>query len=166
MSTRRSTPAVRVWLAALTLALASGCTWLRSAPPVEPEPQDAVRTGYGAVDQGEVLGSVSSLSGDNLENARESHVGDLLWGRIPGLDVARRADGSFSLRIRGVSSFLGNGEPLVVVDGVPLHSTRELWALSPKGIDRVDVLKDGSSTAIYGTRGANGVIVITTTRPR
>lgn len=166
MSTRASTRRARVCLAALTLMLASGCTWLRSAPPVEPEPRDAVRTGYGTVDEESVTGSVTSLTAETLPRVRGPHAGDLLWGRIPGLDVARRPDGSFSLRIRGMSSFYGSSEPLVVVDGVALNSSLDLRSINPKDIQRVDVLKDGSSTAIYGSRGGNGVIVITTIRPR
>lgn len=86
-----------------------------------------------------------------------------LWRR--NVHRHRRTDGSLSLRIRGVGSFQGNVEPLVVVDGVPLLASRDLWSINPLYIARVDVLKDGSSTAIYGSRGGNGVVVVTTKRP-
>lgn len=166
MNTRSSTPPVRVWLAALMVVFASGCAWLRSAEPVEQESKDAVRNGYGVAEPGKVTGSVASLTEESIRRVPASQVGELLWGRVPGLDVARRTDGSFSLRIRGIGTFMGNSEPLVVVDGVALHSSRDVRAINPKDIERIDVLKDGSSTAIYGSRGGNGVIVITTIRPR
>ena len=94
-----------------------------------------------------------------------SHIEELIEGRAPGVQVLRRSDGSFALRIRGVSSPSGNNEPLIVIDGTSSqdgNSARSLSALNPQDVQRIDVLKDAASTAFYGMRGANGVIVITT----
>jgi TonB-dependent SusC/RagA subfamily outer membrane receptor len=97
-----------------------------------------------------------------------SNLAEMLNGRIAGLEVLRRGDGSFSLRVRGARSFTGDAEPLVVVDGMMYGSTSAadlLSVLSPRDVKRVDVLKDAGATAVYGSRGANGVVLITT-RPR
>ncbi len=104
-------------------------------------------------------------------DARVPRVEELLRG-VPGLDVTRLPDGGYQLRIRGHRSIRGNpgdDDPLLVVDGIPI--SREalgstLAALAPRDVDRIEVLKDAGATAIYGSRGANGVIVITTKRAR
>jgi TonB-dependent starch-binding outer membrane protein SusC len=89
-------------------------------------------------------------------------------GRVAGVHVARTADG-LSIRIRGASTVLGDPEPLIVLDGQPLpqgSGARELALVNPADVARVEVLKDGGSTAFYGVRGANGVLLITTKRGR
>jgi len=104
-------------------------------------------------------------------DARVPRVEELLRG-VPGLDVTRLPDGGYQLRIRGHRSIRGNpgdDDPLLVVDGIPI--SREalgstLAALAPRDVERIEVLKDAGATAIYGSRGANGVIVITTKRAR
>ena len=96
-----------------------------------------------------------------------SNVEEMLNGRIAGLEVLRRSDGTFSLRVRGARSFAGDAEPLVVVDGLMQGSVSAgdiLSTLSPHDIQRVDVLKDAGATAVYGSRGVNGVVLITTRR--
>jgi TonB-dependent SusC/RagA subfamily outer membrane receptor len=96
-----------------------------------------------------------------------SRIEELLEGRASGVQVIRRADGTFSLRIRGTSSPSGNNEPLVVIDEIPVLQRRVGQALAlvnPRDVVRIDVLKDAASTALYGMRGGNGVIVITTRR--
>jgi TonB-dependent SusC/RagA subfamily outer membrane receptor len=166
---RRSTHSLAVLLGGIMAVFASGCAGATSAPPAGPEPEDVVMIGYGAVDRDDVTGSTSSLTESDLENVYANRVGELLQGRVSGLDVIRRGDGSFSLRIRGVTSFMGSNEPLVVVDGLPLAQfglSSALAGINPHDVTRIDVLKDAASTAIYGSRGANGVIVITTKRGR
>lgn len=96
-----------------------------------------------------------------------ARVEELIQARAPGVQVMRRDDGNFSLRIRGTGSFSGGNEPLVVIDGMPVAArqmTQELAALNPRDVLQIEVLKDAASTAEYGVRGANGVIVIRTRR--
>lgn len=90
-----------------------------------------------------------------------------LEGRVAGVTVMRTANGSIAVRIRGVSSFLASNEPLYVLDGSPFEpgSNGVLTGINPRDIASIEVLKDPGDTAIYGIRGANGVIVITTKRP-
>ena len=96
-----------------------------------------------------------------------SNIEEMLNGRIAGLEVTRRGNGTFSLRVRGARSFGGDAEPLVVVDGL-MYGTAVagdvLATMSPQDIRRVDVLKDAGATAVYGSRGVNGVVLITTRR--
>jgi iron complex outermembrane receptor protein len=94
-----------------------------------------------------------------------SRIEELIEGRAPGVRVLHHRDGSFRLQIRGVSSPSGRNDPLVVIDGTPtseLRSGSALTSLNPADVLRIEVLKDAASTAFYGMRGANGVIVITT----
>jgi TonB-dependent SusC/RagA subfamily outer membrane receptor len=95
-------------------------------------------------------------------------MADMLDGRFAGVEVRRLANGGMSVRIRGQHSIKGNGEPLYVIDGIPQHSVANgvLDDIDPRDVQSIEVLKDGSSTAVYGARGANGVILITTKRPR
>ena len=104
-------------------------------------------------------------------DARVARVEELLHG-VPGLEVTRLGNGTYRLRIRGQRSLRGNAEdenPLVVIDGIaiPNESIGAMLAdLSPGDVARIEVLKDAGSTSMYGSRGANGVIVITTKRAR
>jgi len=94
-----------------------------------------------------------------------SRIEQLIEGRASGVRVIHGQDGSFRLQIRGVSSPAGHNDPLVVIDGTPTTEFRPgsaLTSLNPQDVVRIDVLKDAASTAFYGMRGANGVIVITT----
>jgi TonB-dependent SusC/RagA subfamily outer membrane receptor len=96
-----------------------------------------------------------------------SNLEEMLNGRIAGLEVLRRSDGTYSLRVRGARSFNGDAEPLVVVDGMAYGNggaADVLAMLSPRDVKRVDVLKDAGATAVYGSRGSNGVVLITTHR--
>jgi TonB-dependent SusC/RagA subfamily outer membrane receptor len=86
--------------------------------------------------------------------------------RFPGVEVARRPGGGVAIRIRGPSSFYSNTEPLLVVDGVAMNEgDASMSWLNPHDIASITVLKNPAETAIYGVRGANGVIVVTTKRP-
>jgi TonB-dependent SusC/RagA subfamily outer membrane receptor len=96
-------------------------------------------------------------------------VEDMLAGRIAGLEVLRGTDGRLSLRVRGMGSNLNSaGGPLLVLDGMAITGDPSdvLAGLSPLDIQRVEVLKDASTTALYGSRGSHGVLVITTKRAR
>jgi len=87
-----------------------------------------------------------------------------LQGKVPGLEVTRTSDGSVAIRIHGPSSFFGSGEPLYVLDGIPITPgpNGRITGLFAKDIESIQVLKDPSETALYGVRGGNGVIVIKT----
>lgn len=150
-------------LCGLAGALLTGCG--QTAPPEDtPAPADA-STGYGADDTGAIV----SVSVDESAETSSGRIEEWLTGRVAGLQITRRPDGSFSLRIRGTNSLSGNNEPLLVIDGTTVPPTvvsSALASLSPREVDRVEVLKDAGSTAIYGSRGANGVIVITTRTAR
>ena len=134
----------------------------RSVPSLE-----RVEQGYGSSLRGETTGGVSSLTGEELSAQRVNSVEELLDGRIPGLLVTRTGDGALSVRVRGVRSLIGNNEPLVVIDGVPVNAptvSQALSGLAPQSVARIDVLRDAGSTAAFGSRGANGVILVTTRR--
>ena len=124
---------------------------------MEPDTQgldEVVVIGFGTVRKRDVTGSVAQVKSDVILQAPTSSVATALQGRITGLDV----NGS-ELRIRGNRSINGNNAPLVIIDGVQGGSMGDL---NPDDIETIDVLKDASSTAIYGSQGANGVIIITT----
>ena len=124
---------------------------------LEPDVQgleDVVVIGFGAVKKRDLTGSVASVKSEAILQTPTSSVASAIQGRITGLDV----NGS-DLRIRGNRSINGSNEPLVIIDGVQGGSMSDL---NPDDIESIDVLKDASSTAIYGSQGANGVIIITT----
>lgn len=155
--------------AGLTTMLASGCS---SNPPPQAAGtrSDSVAVGYGTQSKDDVSGSVASLSDEQLDGVRAARVEELLQGRVAGVQVFRRANGDLAVRIRGAGSILGNGgEPLYVIDGVPIVTGGfggALAGIPPADIHRIDVLKDAGATAIYGVRGANGVVLVTTKRRR
>ncbi|HMH82681.1 MAG TPA: TonB-dependent receptor plug domain-containing protein [Gemmatimonadales bacterium] len=152
------------------VALAAGCgpTRARLEPPA---PQDEVSVGYGTQNRRDITGAVTSVSPTEAD-ARTPRVEDLLRARVPGLEVVPLANGNYTLRIRGRHT-LGDrpvdDEPLLVIDDMPTPVgalSGALAGLAPGDVQRIDVLKDASSTAIYGSRGGNGVIIITTKRAR
>lgn len=116
--------------------------------------EEVVVIGFGTVKKRDVTGSVASVKSDAILQAPTSDVATSLQGRITGLDI-----NAGELRIRGNRSINGKNDPLVIIDGVQGGSMSDL---NPQDIESVDVLKDASSTAIYGSQGANGVIIITT----
>jgi TonB-dependent SusC/RagA subfamily outer membrane receptor len=129
---------------------------------------DSVNVGYGAQARRDVTGSVGSLNGEVAQRNSPTSMADMIDGRFAGVDVRRLPSGGMSIRIRGTRSFKGDGEPLFVVDGVPQHgnATGALSDIEPRDVQSIEVLKDAGSTAVYGARGANGVILITTRRPQ
>jgi TonB-dependent SusC/RagA subfamily outer membrane receptor len=104
---------------------------------------------------------------DDETRNKVSRVEELIEGRFPGVTVRRTNAGDYSVNIRGVGSFMSSEEPLFVVDGVAMEERggRGLSWLSPSDVERIEVLRDPVNTSMYGVRGANGVILITTKRP-
>ena len=144
---------------------------------------EIVVVGYGTQRKSDITGSVTSVKVDAIAVAQNSTIDALLQGRAAGVQVTQNAGSpgsGVSVKIRGVSSLRGNNEPLYVIDGVIISSAGEdasnasadansleetqngLNGINPRDIESIEVLKDASATAIYGSRGANGVILITT----
>ena len=94
--------------------------------------------------------------------ASSGYVEELFAGRFPGVRVFRLANGALSIEVRGRSTIYGSTQPLFVIDGVPVEAEDGMLFLNPADIQRIEVLKDVGSTAQYGVRGANGVVLITT----
>lgn len=124
---------------------------------------DVVVVGYGTRKRTEVTGAVSSVSGEKMRNVQTANISSALQGQVAGVVVTqnsfRPGQGS-TIRIRGNRSLSASNEPLVVVDGFPTSYTID--DLNPADVETIDVLKDAAATAIYGVRGANGVIQVTT----
>lgn len=126
---------------------------------------EVVVVGYGTVRKSDLTGSVATLKGSELNRTPSSSVDQLLQGKIPGVQVisgSGRPGAGATIRIRGTSSLNGSNSPLMVVDGFPFGDAGNLSQINPDDIESIEVLKDASSAAIYGSRGANGVILITT----
>jgi TonB-dependent SusC/RagA subfamily outer membrane receptor len=169
----------RALVALAALLTATACAGKRADPAPDPaasdstaaapsgRPTDQVPVGYGTLDRRELAVAVSSVTQDDVEHTQATRVEELLQGRVAGLDVKRTGTGQLSVRIRGAGNFTGGGEPLWVLDGMPLApglGLNALASISPKDVERIEVLKDAGSTAIYGTQGAFGVILIRTKR--
>lgn len=127
-------------------------------------PADDVRVGYGSQDRTDVTGAVATVRAADL--GREVTSMEDLFRGLAGVTVTRLPNGGISLRIRGSSSLSGSGEPLYVINGVPIQAPpgQALMGVSARNVTRIDVLKDAGATAIYGSRGANGVVLIFTVR--
>ena len=145
--------------------------------------ESVVVVGYGQVNKKDVTGSVSSVKGDELNKMNSSNFDAMLTGRAAGVHVVKSsgAPGAVaSIRIRGGTSAIGNNEPLYVIDGIPVelgdgfgnaayqndsrNKISPLASINSEDIESIDILKDASATAIYGSRGANGVVIVTTKR--
>ena len=166
MYTRRApVPFIRLTaVAGAALALA-GCHASRNRPvKAEPSPT-SVQVGYGSQDKRDVTAAVSSASGEKMRSNSPRTVADMLVGRFPGVEVRQLANGTTSIRIRGSRSFRSAEEPLIVVDGIPQNNGgTALMDLSPRDVQSIEVLKDAAATSVFGSRGANGVILISTRR--
>ena len=131
--------------------------------------EQVVVIGYGSVKKSDVTGSVTSVKTEALKEIPANSVEGLLQGRAAGLQVINSSQdpgGGATVRIRGGSSLRGSNAPLVVVDGFPLGDAGDLKQINPSDIVNMEILKDASASAIYGSRGANGVIMITTKRAK
>ncbi len=143
--------------------------------------KDVVVVAYGTVKKSDLTGSVSSISSEDLNRTAPTSLDQALQGRAAGVQVTQvsgRPGGETSIRIRGSSSINAGNEPLYVVDGMLITSDNGqtnaggvaggnlngISSISPSDIERIEILKDASATAMYGSRGANGVVLITTKR--
>ena len=118
--------------------------------------------GYGTARKGDITGSISSVSAKDLKAVPAASLSQALAGRAAGVRVGMASNapgGGMTIRIRGGNSIQGGNEPLYVVDGYPLYNENGP-AINPNDIESMEILKDASATAIYGSRGANGVIII------
>lgn len=125
---------------------------------------EIVVIGYGEVKRSDLTGAVSTVKVKDLENIPVTRVDQMLQGRIAGAEIVSTTGepgASTSIRIRGTRSISATNEPLYVIDGV-VDGIKDLNELNPSDVESIQVLKDASSTAIYGSRGSNGVILITT----
>ena len=143
---------------------------------------EVVAIGYGTMKKSDLTGSVSSLRTDNFNKGAEASLNQLLSGRAAGVRIIQNSNepgGGITVNIRGAGSITGGSQPLYVVDGLPIDNTAPvtgsgrnyvtsnsvrspLNSINPSDIESIEILKDASATAIYGSRGANGVVMITT----
>jgi TonB-linked SusC/RagA family outer membrane protein len=124
---------------------------------------EVVVVGYGVQRQEAVTGSVASISGDAIREIPAGNITQALQGRLPGVEFTQTSSkpgATMQIRVRGTRSLTASNDPLIVLDGIPFVGT--IADINPNDIKSVDILKDASATAIYGSRGANGVILITT----
>lgn len=164
------------------IAIGNKTTFNISLKPKTNTLSDVIVVGYGTAKRADLTGSISRIDREDLIKDGPTNVLQALQGKIAGVNVTQN-DGApgagLSIRIRGSNSFLGGTEPLYVIDGVPFNNNssgatpasigedekQTLNAMSfinPSDIESIDILKDASATAIYGSRGANGVVLITT----
>lgn len=125
--------------------------------------EEVVVIGYGTARKSDVTGSIASVGADKLREVPATNITYALQNRVAGVDMTQtssRPGANMQIRIRGTRSLTASNDPLVVLDGIPFMGN--LSDINPSDIKSMDILKDASSTAIYGSRGANGVILITT----
>lgn len=130
---------------------------------------EVVVVGYGQMKKSDLTGSVASVKAEKLADIPTSSIESVLQGRIAGVQVVNASQdpgASSTVRIRGNSSLNGSNSPLVVIDGFPYGEAGNLKHINPQDIVSMEVLKDASASAIYGSRGANGVILITTKKAK
>lgn len=129
--------------------------------------QTVVVTGYGSQERRSITGSVAVVDTKDMQKYAASNIADQLQGKVPGVQMSTSGDpGSAAfVRIRGIGT-INNNEPLYVIDGMPVQNESNINFLNPNDIESIQVLKDAASASIYGSRAANGVIVITTKKGR
>lgn len=134
-----------------------------SMVPAASQLNEMVVIGYGSQRREAVTGSVASISGDQMREVPASNISYALQGRLPGVEMSQTSSqpgATMQIRIRGTRSLSASNDPLVVLDGIPFSGS--ISDIDPSTIRSIDILKDASATAIYGSRGANGVILVTT----
>lgn len=127
--------------------------------------EEVVAIGYGSVKKEEITSSITRVGSEDFIQGSVSNPLQLLQGKVAGLGISRTSGnptGDISISLRGISTLAASSDPLIVIDGVAGCS---LNSVSPEDIESINVLKDGSAAAIYGTRGTNGVIIINTKKP-
>lgn len=135
-----------------------------SLNPLTSELDEVVVVGYNTVKKSDLTGAVSSIGEKEIRSMPVTNVIQAIQGKVAGVDITsnERPGEIGQINIRGVRSLSASNSPLYVVDGIPLMSSSGIETLNPADIESVDILKDASATAIYGSRGANGVVQITT----
>lgn len=144
---------------------------------------EVVVIGYGALRKSDLTGAIASIKGEDLTQGANINMQQALQGRVPGVQIYQKSGepgAAMSVQIRGITSITGNNAPLYVIDGMPINDAAAIGAastggatnnpnvrsplntLNPSDIASIEILKDASATAIYGSRGANGVVLITT----
>jgi TonB-dependent starch-binding outer membrane protein SusC len=139
-------------LLGVVIAAASGCSKPQPDTAAPPRPVEG--------------GNSASVKSETINQSPKESVEKYLEGRVAGVVVSRAQDGGIAVRIRGATSFYGNNEPLYVLDGIAIAAGPggSLTGVNPYDIESIKVLKGATETAMYGSRGANGVIVIRTKR--
>jgi TonB-dependent starch-binding outer membrane protein SusC len=128
---------------------------------------EVVVVGYGTVKKSDVTGALTSVSAEQIRSVPVQSISQGLQGRASGVDItttSSRPGDSPVIRIRGNRSLLGGNDPLIVLDGIPLPEGSSINDFNPNDVQSIEILKDASAAAIYGSRGANGVILVTTKR--
>ena len=123
---------------------------------------DVVVIGYGTVKKKDLTGAVATVKGDDLTKVPVTNAAEALTGKLPGVQITTTdgsPDAEMIIKVRGGGSITGDNSPLYIVDGFPVSSIGDI---APSDIEDITVLKDAASTAIYGSQGANGVILVTT----
>ncbi|MFY1046104.1 SusC/RagA family TonB-linked outer membrane protein [Chryseobacterium sp. GP-SGM7] len=126
---------------------------------------EVVLVGYGKQNKKNNSGSISSIDEKQMKGVASSNFGDIIAGKVTGVQITQanaNPGGATSIRIRGIGTLTAGSNPLIVVDGLPLTEGSNLNAIDPNSIAKIDILKDAASAAIYGSRGANGVVIIET----
>lgn len=127
---------------------------------------DVVVVGYGSMKKGEITSAITNVKSDEFVKGTVKDATQLLQGKVAGLQIVNPSGdptAGMQINIRGVSTISSSSDPLIIIDGVPGGN---LNTIAPEDVETIDVLKDGSAAAIYGTRGTNGVIIITTKRAK
>ena len=155
-----------------TVALGGNTTIAIRLDPEESTLNEVVVVGYGTTRRSDLTGSVSTIKSDDFNKGQISSPEQLINGKVAGVQIMSNsgsATGGSTIRVRGGASLNASNDPLIVLDGVPLesggisgNSSNFLSMINPSDIESMTVLKDASSTAIYGSRASNGVIIITT----
>lgn len=137
----------------VAVAASAGCGGRQKTSPMVPEQSKS-----------QPSANASTVSSDDIARRPQESVEQLLAGKVAGVVVGRNTEGAITVRIRGATSFLGNEEPLYILDGVAFTpgSNGALTGINPSDIESIRALKDPADLAFYGSRGANGVIVIKT----
>ena len=149
-------------LIVLLLLASVGCASTEPTAETDDAQDDFVSTGIAAV-AGENAGWENTISSDDVDDQANIPAEKLMNGQIAGVEVRDKPGGGITVRIRGTSTILGGKEPLYIVDGMPVLLQDEgLSWLNTKDIKKIEVIKDIDARALYGSRGANGVVIITT----
>ncbi|WP_407482803.1 SusC/RagA family TonB-linked outer membrane protein [Elizabethkingia meningoseptica] len=136
-----------------------------TASTKEKKIDEVVLIGYGTQKKKDVSGSIASIGSKDLTGVATSNFGEMIVGKAPGVQVTQSnatPGSSPTIRIRGIGTLTAGVNPLIVVDGFPLSEGSDINSIDPASIESIDILKDAASSAIYGSRGANGVVLIQT----